>query len=67
MEINPTITISLSEDDLKNIVKKFIEETVGYDITMNISFNIGKKTVGYGMNEHPVEYFEGCTIQYKGK
>lgn len=55
--------IDLSEHDLERIVREALINK-GFNVE-DITFNIGTKCEGYGMAEHQVTYFKGCTVSCK--
>ena len=68
MNIDNKITITLSEEDVKECVAKYISSNCGYQVKPeNVSLNVGSKCVGYGMAEHQVSYFKDCTAVVNGK
>lgn len=68
MNIDNKITITLSEEDVKECVAKYISSNCGYQVKPeNISFNVSSKWVGYGLDERQVCYFKGCTAVVNGK
>ena len=61
MNIEKKITISLSEDDVKNIVADYLVKE-GYKVTSkDVNLSVKTKLEGYGLAEHQVTYFDGCT------
>lgn len=63
MEIKKSITINLSEDDLKKIVADYLQKE-GYKVEENdVAFSIGNRCEGFGMAEHKVVYFKGCNVK----
>lgn len=63
MEIKKSITIHLSEQEIKQIVKNYLENE-GYKVEeKDIQFNVGTKCVGYGMYETETTCFKGCDIK----
>lgn len=62
MNIEKKITISLSEDDIKNLVADYLVKE-GYKVTSeNVKLSVKTRWEGYGMAEHQVPYFEECTV-----
>lgn len=61
MNIEKKITISLSEDDVKNIVADYLVKE-GYKVTSeDVKLSVEIKWVGYGIGEHQVACFKECT------
>lgn len=53
----------LNEDILKAIVSDYMEKAEGVTVnTNNVFFKVGRKSVGYGMNEHEELVFIGCDV-----
>ena len=66
MDINKKITITLSENDVKEIVAEYLTSN-GYRVDSDdVSLNVIRTTVGYGMAEHEVVRFKDCTAVVKG-
>lgn len=67
MDIKKNITINLSVDDVKQIITEhFVKE--GYTVKSNgIKFEVGEECHGYGMGEHYVTEFLGCSVKCEGK
>ncbi len=62
MNIKKNITISLSEEDVKEIISDYLNRN-GYEVKKeNITFPVGSRLEGYGMAEHPVYYFKGACV-----
>ena len=67
MEIKKNITIELTEDDVKEIIVNYLMRD-GYDVTVDdIRLSVGSRLEGFGMMEHPVNYFEGAYVKCKEK
>lgn len=67
MQINEKITITFSEEDVKDLIKKDLEAK-GYS-TQNIKIKLNKKqwTEGHGIMEYDYEelVFEGVEVEAK--
>ena len=67
MEIKKSITINLSENDVKEIIADYLKRE-GCDVTVNdITLSIGSRCEGYGTAEHEVNYFKGAYVNCKEK
>ena len=67
MEIKKNITIELSENDVKEIITEYLKRE-GYTATVDdVRLSVGSRLEGYGVAEHPVNYFEGAFIKCKEK
>jgi hypothetical protein len=65
MNIKTNIKIELSSDDVKEIIINYLK-TEGYDFSVDdVVFSVGTRYEGYGMAEHPVDYFEGAYVKRK--
>ena len=63
MEIKKSITINLSEDDLRKIVADYLQKD-GYKVEeKDVDFLIRYRCEGYGMMEHEVSYLKGCNVK----
>ena len=65
MNINKTVTIHMSEADVKALVAEYLTKE-GYAVSPDdVVLSAKIKYVGYGMNEHEVAYFDECvaTVQ----
>ncbi len=59
------IKIELSPDDVKEIIVSYLK-TEGYDFSVDdVVFSVGTRYEGYGMAEHPVDYFAGAYVGRK--
>lgn len=66
MDVEKKITITLSENDVKEIVSKYLTNS-GYDVPPeNVKLVVSNKWVGYGMSEHQQPYFKECTAVVRG-
>lgn len=66
MDIEKKITITLSENDVKEIVAEYLTNK-GYKVTPeNVNLIVSNMWVGYGMSEHQQPYFKECTAVVKG-
>lgn len=53
----------LNEDILKAIICDYMDKAEGVTVNPNnIYFKVGRKSVGYGMNEHEELVFIGCDV-----
>lgn len=67
MNVNKTITISLSETDVKVIVAQYLNHE-GYKVSPeDVKLEVGNEWRGYGMSEHQVPCFKGCSVVLKGE
>jgi hypothetical protein len=67
MEIKRNITIELSETDVKQIIAGYLNKK-GYMVEpVDVRLSVGSRLEGYGMAEHPVNYFEGAYVKCKEK
>lgn len=67
MEIKKNITIKLSENDVKEIIADYLSKD-GYDVAADdVRLSVGSRLEGFGMMEHPVNYFEGAYASCKEK
>ena len=65
MNIKTSIQINLSSDDIKEIIVGYLKNE-GYDFSVDdVVFSAGTRYEGYGMNEHPVSYFDGACVKRK--
>lgn len=66
MELKKKITITLSENDVKEIVAEYLTSN-GYRVDSDDVFlNVERTTKGYGMGEYEVTRFKDCTAVVKG-
>lgn len=62
MNIKRNITINLDANEVKEIIADRLDQE-GYEVTADdIQINVGSRFEGYGMAEHQVVYFAGCTV-----
>ena len=67
MEIKKSITINLSEEDVKEIITDYLNGR-GYEVKAdNVRLSVGSRIEGYGMAEHEVTYFKGAYVDCKEK
>ena len=65
MNIEEKITITLSENDVKEIVSEYLTKK-GYVVSAgNVSIEVGYEWIGYGRDEHSVPRFKKCTATVK--
>ena len=63
MNIRKNITINLSDDEVKQIIAKYLRKEE-YNVTVkDVNFSVGTWLDGYGIIEHEVTYFDGCYIK----
>lgn len=55
-----SVTVTLSRDELTKVVKQYLEKE-GFEVH-NVDFKASRHTEGYGMSEHEVTTFDGCTV-----
>lgn len=66
MNIEKTITVNISEEELKKIVAEYVEKETKHKIDPeNVKFPIGQRTEGDGWGEHYVHFLKGCVVTYK--
>lgn len=57
------LNITLNQHDIKVAITEYIKNHKGMDISeKDVSFNIEKQCVGYGMGEHMETVFSGATV-----
>lgn len=62
MEIIRNLDIKVTEIELKEIVAAYLNRE-GYDgKSENVQFHMGSELEGYGLMEHEVTKFKGCTV-----
>ena len=67
MDIKKTVTINLSEEDVKEIISDYLNRN-GYKVEKhNVRLAVGSRIEGFGMMEHSVSYFEGAYIDCNDK
>ena len=54
----------MTETELETIVKEAVKAKTGLEVG-SVTFNVGIRSVGYGMNEQDVHYFESATVSFK--
>ena len=65
MNIENKITITLTENDVKEIVAEYLTHK-GYKVASdNVTLSVGNEWVGYGMDEHQEPRFKGCIAVLK--
>lgn len=58
----------LNEEFLKMIVSDYMEKNEGVTVnSKNVRFKVGRKVVGYGMDEHEELVFIGCDVVVMGE
>lgn len=63
MDIKKNITITLSEEDVKEIISDYLNRN-GYVVKKdNVTLSVGSRIEGYGMGEHPVNYFQCASVK----
>lgn len=67
LTIKKTITIELSERDVKEIIADYLNKE-GYDVTADdVRLEVGSHLEGYGYGEHEVKCFNAAYIKCKEK
>lgn len=67
MKFNKKITISLSENDVKEIVADYLVQQ-GFKVTTDdVKLVVGSEYRGYGMGEYQTTYFKECSVTVKGE
>lgn len=63
MDIKKNITITLSEEDVKEVISDYLNRN-GYEVKKdNVTLNVGSRLEGYGMGEHQVHYFQCASVK----
>ena len=66
MKLSKSMTIHLTENDVKEIIAEYIKTQKGYSITADdVTLKVGVECHGYGMAEHDVTVFKGCDVDVK--
>lgn len=66
MKFNKKLTISLTEQDVKEIVADYIVSQ-GFKVTPeDVTLVVENKWFGYGMGEQHVAVFKECSVTVKG-
>ena len=55
-----SVAVTLSPDEVTKIIKKYLEQE-GFEVH-NVDFEVSRHVEGYGMGEHEVLKFDGCTV-----
>ena len=67
MEVQRSITINLTEEEVKQIVAEHLNKE-GYTVeAKDVQLEVGSHLEGYGTGEHSVNYFKGCFVNCKSK
>lgn len=67
MEIENKITVTIKENELKEIVAEYLTEHGSFKFEPeNVTLNVGIDWIGYGMDEHQEARFKECTAVTKG-
>ena len=67
MNVTRTITVNLTKEEVAEIIKNHLNKE-GFAVDAeNIVFELSSKWCGYGMDEHKVEEFSGCSVTCKFK
>lgn len=66
MNIVKKMTIELSKDDVKQIIKEYLEKD-GYTVVGDINIDVSEQCVGYGMQEHDEVVFKGASALVREK
>ena len=61
MEILKNVTIKLSQKDLEEMIKDYVQNK-GY-VVNSYRWLSGSRLEGYGMNEHETNYFDGVHVE----
>lgn len=67
MEIKRTLTVHLSEEEVKQIIAEHITKEGYKTEAKDVSLKIGVRYEGYGPGEREISYFEGCDVNCKPK
>lgn len=54
------VTVTLTPDEISELIIRYLKEE-GYEVT-NVEFEAGTETRGYGLGEHDVTVFTGCSV-----
>lgn len=54
-----SVAVSLTPDEITKIIKEYLEKE-GFEVH-NVDFKVSQRTEDYGMGEHEVLSFNGCT------
>ena len=66
MNISKSITIHLTEDDVKEIIAERIRSQEGLNVAADdVTLRVGTECRGYGMAEHDVTVFKSCDVEVK--
>lgn len=60
IKILRSVALTLTPDEITKIIKEYIEKE-GFEVH-NVDFKVSQRTEGYGMGEHEVLSFNGCTV-----
>lgn len=63
MKINKEITITLGEDDVKEIIADYLRKEDYYVTAKDVELNVGVECRGYGPMEHDEVVFRNCTVK----
>lgn len=67
MKINKRLTISLTENDVKEIIADYIVQQ-GFKVTTeDVKLVVTSEWRGYGMGEYQSPCFKECTVTVKGE
>lgn len=67
MDIENKITVTIAENELKEIIAEYLTEHGSFKFEPeNITLHVESKLVGYGKAEHQVVCFKECTAVTKG-
>ena len=67
MNIENKITVTIAENELKEIVAEYLTEHGSFKFEPeNVKIHVGLDWVGYGMDEHQEARFKECTVETKG-
>lgn len=62
MQLNQ-VSAKMSESELETIIKEAVKAKTGLDVAA-VTFEVGTRCTGYGMNERDEHYFAGATIMF---
>lgn len=55
-----SVALTLTPDEITKIIKEYLERE-GFEVH-NVDFKASTRIEGYGMGEHEVTTFNGCTV-----
>lgn len=63
MEIKRKTIITLSDNDIKEIVAQHLNSKGMNVKAKDVALSVGSKIEGYGVSEHYVHYFKECRVE----